>query len=337
MTTLTVSIVNHNSTEPLRKCLASLLADIQRIPSEVYVVDNLCQDWAAEILARDFPSVKVLQNSEVLGFSANHNQVLRRAQGRYVLVLNPDTLLPPGAVEQMVAFMEDHPSAAACGPRLVDPEGDRWSQPRRAVDLVRDMVLCSLYISNARLDFVRRLRSARGRIAGLFQRQKGRAGLVDSASDTGKRLEPQACTYIRGSCMLLRASAVQDVGVLDERFFLYEEDRDWCLRATERGWDVFFLPEISVLHIGGYSTDPQYLRYLSVSIQSCLAFYEKHRGKMVRDLLRVAFSLVAMLNLLRWSVVCALKPARRKELDPWKRFMVTLLGQIWRGNGHSAG
>jgi GT2 family glycosyltransferase len=328
MVILTVSVVNHNSTEPLRKCLESVLYDVQGISSEVYVVDNLCEDRAAGMLAKGFPSVRVLQNSKVLGFSANHNQVLKRAQGRYILVLNPDTLLPPGAIEYMIAFMEKHPSVAVCGPRLVDLEGNWTPPPKRVIDLARDVLLLSLYISNAQPDFVGRLQSFRRRIAGFFQCQKGSVARVDSDSDLEKELQPHPCEVISGACMFFRASAIQDVGMFDERFFLYKEELDWCLRARKHKWEIYFLPEVSVLHIGGHSTRPQYLKYLGIFVQSYLAFYEKHRGTVAKNLLRVTLTLVTVLNLLRWSVMCILDPTRQRELDPWRRFMVALLKQI---------
>ena len=119
MLDLVISIVNHNSVEPLRACLRSVLVGDAGLTCDVYVVDNLCENRAESMLREEFPQVKVLVNSHTLGFGANHNQVLRQTanNARYVLILNPDTVVSNGAISYMVGFMDSHDRVGICGPR----------------------------------------------------------------------------------------------------------------------------------------------------------------------------------------------------------------------------
>ncbi len=234
MAELAISIVNHNSVDPLRRCLHSVLESTADLDAEIYVVDNLCEQPARAMVRAEFPTVRVLENSRTLGFGANHNQVLRRTVDRceYVLLLNPDTVLPPGAIRRMVDYLAAHPTVAICAPQLVDEAGAATPPLPKFLSLPRQALYFSLHLSNANPSpgFWALL----GRLGRLAQRDRpfaqepgGEGTDGDLAAPSGEQLR-QA---VSGACMLVRTATLRDVGLFDERFFMYFEEIDLCLRA----------------------------------------------------------------------------------------------------------
>jgi hypothetical protein len=331
---LKVSIVNHNSVEPLRNCLVSLVDNLREVEHEIYVVDNLCEERAGEMLAREFPQVKVLNNSRVMGFGANHNQVLKRIlnDSDYVLVLNPDTVLLPGALPQMLDFLQTHETVAVCSPTLVGRDGPWTSLPERSVKLHRDALLIALYISNAS-ELNRWLDRVRG-----HGRSPGAAEGSSPAQPAGEgsALDVRYCEVIVGACMLFRAEALRQVGLFDERFFLYFEEYDWCLRAREKNWQICWLRSIEIYHEQGYSTTRlDFLKHLSILVESWVRYYHKHGGKGSGWLLQLWLIGVASFNTLRWSLTYLVQPGQRSTVGPWWLFSVDLIKKMSRVSADS--
>ena len=329
MSDLVISIVNHNSVDPLRNCLQSVLAscDITEsagiAPCDIFVVDNLCENRAHDMIVKEFPHVNIIVNSRVLGFGANHNQVLERNlnNSKFVLVLNPDTILLPGAMAHMLEFMDSHEKVAICGPRLHDAQGVAKEPIRKALFLRRDAILLGLYVLGI---------SSRvfGQILLLSRwlRRRPSAETTEPESITSAQ-EPMAlfCEGVDGACMLIRSEMLRKVGLFDERFFLYYEETDLCLRAIQNGWQIAFLPGAEVFHSGGYSTKPQYHANLTIFARSCLAFYHKHQGSRAVWVLRIQVFGAAIANLIRWTVYYAVLPSRRREAAAWLAFSKSLL------------
>jgi hypothetical protein len=329
MAELAISIVNHNSVDPLRRCLRSVMESTADLGAEIYVIDNLCEQPACAMVRAEFPSVRVLENSHTLGFGANHNQVLRRTVDRceYVLLVNPDTVLPPVAIHRMVDYLAAHPAVAICGPQLVDEAGAVTPPLRKFLSLPREALYLSMHLSNANPS--PSFWALLNRVAGLAQRTKLLARKAEGITDgdgpapSGEQLR-QA---VSGACMLVRTASLHEIGLFDERFFLYFEEIDLCLRAWRHGWQVAFLPDAEVMHIGAYSTAPRYHAYQEVYVQSCLYLYRKHRGFLAAQSLRAWISTVALANTLRWSWLYALQPQRRSDIAPW----LTLSAHLVRG------
>jgi GT2 family glycosyltransferase len=321
MAKLAVSIVNHNSVEPLRACLRSVLDGAADLAPQVCVVDNLCEQPARAMLRTEFPAVRVLENTRTLGFGANHNQVLRRELDacEFVLLLNPDTALPPGAIHRMLAIMDSHPSVAICGPQLVDPAGTAIPPLRRFLSWPREAFYLSLHLSNANPS--PGLWAWLDRGARLARRSQSKAPAErEDASGSAAAMDEPLRQAVSGACMLVRTAALRAMGLFDERFFMYFEDVDLCLRAWSHGWQVAFLPSVQVMHLGGYSTAPRYHDYLGVYVQSCLYLYRKHRGRWAERGLRAWIAAVAIANIPRWSATYVLQPQRRAEIAPWLLF-----------------
>jgi GT2 family glycosyltransferase len=279
------------------------------------------------MLRAEFPAVTVLENTATLGFGANHNQVLQRTMDRcqFVLLLNPDTVVPAGAISGLVDYLEAHPQVAICAPQLVDEAGVATPPLRRFLSWPREAVYLSLHISNSNGSprFWALLNRATGRSASS-QPGDGRTG-GETVGDLAAPAEGQMRQAVSGACMMVRTAALREIGLFDERFFLYFEEIDLCLRAWQRGWQVAYLPGIQVVHTGGFSTAPRFHSYLRIYLRSCLYLYRKHRGAWAERGLRAWIKLVGLGNVVRWAVLYLVRPRRRDEIAPWLKFSAGLV------------
>jgi len=217
LTDISVSIVNTNNRQLLLSCLESLHASMTpEIGVEIVVLDNASEDRSAEAVRERFPGVRLLAQGFRAGFGANHNTVIRATNGRYVFVLNEDTTSDDWGFARLVAEMGAYPRTAVLGPRLVYPDGrhqgSAWRFPTPLVSLVGLPTL-------------------------------GKVGIDQSK---GKR--PRAVDWVVGAALLLRREALDSVGLFDEGFFIYFEEVDLCLRLRRAGWEVRYLPTVSVVH-----------------------------------------------------------------------------------------
>jgi GT2 family glycosyltransferase len=251
---LSVIIVNWNVRDLLRTCLHSL-KDLAP-DSEVIVVDNASCDGSVEMLRAEFPDVRVIANATNAGFGAANNQALKESSGRYVLFLNPDTEVRPAAIQRLLAFVDQRPRAACVGPMLLNPDGSVQSSrrgfPRLSTFLVESTVL-QRYLKG--LPSLRR-----------FYRS-------EAATDG-----PQQVDWLVGACLLVRRSALDEVGPFDERFFMYSEEMDLCYRLRQAGYEVWYVPEAEVIHHEGASSRQDLFRRNVHFHESRYRFFEKHHG-----------------------------------------------------------
>jgi len=255
---LSVIIVNYNVKEFLQQALNSLQLALSAFTSEVFVVDNASSDGSVEMLRREFPDIKVIENKENTGFAKANNQALRQARGEYITLLNPDTIVHENTFETLVAFMEKTPDAGMAGCKVLNPDGTiqlacRRSFPTPWIALTRLLGLSYLFPKNP-----------------LF----GRYNLTYLPED-----EVAAVEAISGSFMMLRRSALRDVGFLDETFFLYGEDLDWCFRVNESGWKIYYFPDAKIIHFKGESSKQNRLDNLLVFNRAMALFVKKHFRK----------------------------------------------------------
>ena len=284
--TLSVAVVSWNVRDCLRGCLASVLRDGRDIPGmEVIVVDNDSRDGTASMLRREYPGVTVVANAENAGFARACNQAYRLSRGRYVLFLNPDTEVLPGALPALVGFMNSHPECGLAGPKVLEENG---------VDIQRSCVTAmpTLFVELAALLNLRR----------LLDRCRAFRRLLRPAVawDRG-----QEVPSLSGCCLLARREAAVQVGPMDERFHMYGEDLDWCLRIKARGWKVWYLPEARIVHAWDRSASQVPLAMRREHLRSHYLLYRKHRGLAYA----VAYRLTVCLASLAWAAVFAGKPA----------------------------
>jgi GT2 family glycosyltransferase len=265
VTDLSVSIVSYGTRDLLKACLAAVERERHSLPIEVTVVDNASDDGSAEVVERDFPWVQVIRNDRNVGFAAAHNQALTVARGRYWLLLNSDTVPGEKAFERLVNFMDANPTVAVCGPSLRYPNGAIQSSRRRfptpATLFLESTQLQRFWPDNAVL----------------------RRYYVQDRSDA----EPQDVDWLVGACLCVRAAAAHQVGLLDERFFMYSEELDWCRRFRAAGWRVSYVPAAEVTHVEGGSSRHDLAARDRLFQVSKLAYAARWHGPLVAGALRV--------------------------------------------------
>ncbi len=256
-TDISVCVVNFNTGDALERCLASLEAPAGSLSMEICVVDNHSSDGSAERVAERFPDVRLIRNTDNLGFARAANQAMRAGHGRFFLLCNPDVAVPTGTLEALVPMMEKESRTALLGCRQVTPDGRELGScgrfPGTATILLRSLALDKLLGLNRRL------------------RERFELDYFVFPEDTG----PVDC--IIGAFLLVRREAVEDVGMLDEDFFLYGEDLDWNLRMRNRGWEVVYTPDLFVIHEQGVSAGSRPLRSLWLFHVAMYKFYRKHQ------------------------------------------------------------
>ena len=231
---VSVIIVSWNTRDLLRECLKTVLRETQNLACEVLVVDNASEDGTVEMLAGEFPHVRVTANPSNRGFAAANNQALSVAQGRYCLLLNPDTLILDRAIERAVSFAEHHPQHAVVGCQVMEDENTIqrtcFSFPS-AWGLLLDTVGLSAVLPRSR----------------VFGR--GKIGWWDRTTE-------REVDVVSGMFMLVRRDAIVQVGLMDEDYFVYAEETDWCFRFWRAGWRCVFTPQARIIHLdgGGKST-----------------------------------------------------------------------------------
>lgn len=254
---LSVIVVNWNARELLRRCLASIQEQTQGITYEILVVDNASSDCSADMVATHFPDVGLIRNAENVGFAKANNQAISHARGRYILLLNPDTVVLDNALEQMVTFAEGEPQIGSLGCKILAPDGNiDFRCARRFPSLLTE------FFSRTRL-------SKRFPHNPLF----GRFMMGDWDHNSSREVE-----CLVGACMMVRREVIDQVGPLDEDFFMYGEDMEWCHRIKKGGWQVFYYSEPQILHVGACSTAQNSAEMGVEYLQSMALFFRKYRG-----------------------------------------------------------
>jgi GT2 family glycosyltransferase len=233
---LSIIIVNWNVKDLLRHCLQSLLeADhfAPNLTSEIIVVDSASGDGSPQMVCETFPQVRLIASAENLGYARGNNTGVAAAQGRFLLLLNPDTVVETNALAEMVAYLDHHPEGGALGPQLLWPEGTVQSSRRRFP------TLGSLFWESTLLEqwFP-------------HNRFQHRYHLADVAPN-----HPQTVDWVVGAALLIRRETWAQVGPIDENFFMYFEETDWCRRAMAAGWQIHYLPTAKIIHYEGKSSE----------------------------------------------------------------------------------
>ena len=266
---VTIVIVSYNCREVLQRCLLKLTAEGDAPP--IIVVDNASTDGTAGMIAHDFPNVQLIQNTKNHGFAAACNQGIRAYATDFILLLNPDTLLELATLQKLTDTMRARPNIGACGPRVLNTDGSLQPSCRRFPTLGA-MVCDELGL---------------GRLFphSCFAKYRMSGWQHDEVRDVDQ---------LMGSCLLLRRTVLEHIGLLDEQFFLYFEEVDLCLRLRQTGWRVVFVADTTVTHLGGESskTDPR--NSLGHRYRSLFAFYRKHYPAWQLPILRLVVQLAAV-------------------------------------------
>jgi GT2 family glycosyltransferase len=288
---VSVIIVNWNTKELLRDCLSSVYEHAGDIDYEIIVVDNASTDGSADMVKNDFQQVILIENSDNKGFAAANNQGITVAKGRYVLLLNSDTLVLDNAIANTVRLADENPQAAVIGCRVLNP--DRTLQRTCFMfPSVLNMLLSSTYLYK------------------LFPRNRffGREQMT-----WWDRNDVRSVDVVTGCFMLVRRDAIEQVGMMDEKFFMYGEETDWCYRFGQKGWKVMFAPVGEIIHFGGQSTAQRPVAMIVQLRLSILKFMKKHYNRPAYLVARLLVALFFAIRLPIWFAKAFLRPAARGE------------------------
>lgn len=252
---LSVIIVNYNVKYFLEQCLLSVNRACRNIESEIFVVDNASSDGSVEMLKEKFPSVKMIGNTNNVGFAKANNQAIEKSSGEFVLLLNPDTVVAEDTFEKCIAFMQTHSATGALGVRMIDGKGNFLPESKRGLPTP----------------------------AVAFYKTFGLAKLFPRSKTFGKyhlgflnEHETNEVEVLSGAFMFIRKSVLDTIGLLDESFFMYGEDIDFSYRITTEGFKNFYFPETTIIHYKGESTRRTSLNYVVVFYNAMKIFAEKH-------------------------------------------------------------
>jgi hypothetical protein len=258
---ISIIIVNWNTKELLLDCLTSVYATTAGLSLETIVVDNGSHDGSGQAVQDRFPQVRLIQNTENRGFAKANNQALANTTGRYVLLLNSDVLLTAGALNNLVSFMDTTPAAGIAAGQYLNQDGSKQNSfdnfPTLATELLNKTLL-KILLPNT------------------------------YPSKKKEYREPMEVDSVIGACMVVRAEAINEVGPLDEDYFFFLEETDWCLRMHRAGWKIYHLPHIKVYHLQGKSKEKNPSKAWIEYYRSVYIFFKKQRNLRSYYFLRIA-------------------------------------------------
>lgn len=290
MKKLSIVIVSWNTRELLKSCLDSIFSSLQKIKREeieIWVVDNQSTDGSLEMIHADFQNVNAILSEQNLGFGAGNNLALTKCTAQYILLLNPDTIVRPAALESLVVFLDENAEVGAVGSRLLNPDGTL--QPS-----------CFPFPTLTK-EFWRLLH------LDLFLKY----GVYDMNSwDITK---PQAVQVIQGASLMIRKEVYDQVGGFDESYFMYTEEVDLCYRISRAGWSLYWVPGSQVLHYGGQSTIQAAQDMFLNLYKSKLKFFRKYYGNIAGMIFKGELFFISMLRLMLTPLTIFENPNKRKN------------------------
>lgn len=301
MLDISVIVVTYNTGGLIRECLGQ----ITQASLEVIVVDNASVDETVSIIEDEFPTVKLIKNQENLGFGVANNQGVEVAKGQYVIILNPDLIISPEAIQEMAVYLEEHAHIGIVGPCILNAEGS-LSLSARPPYSVRGVL--GVYFGLERLF-----------PALIYEEYERRLTSTDA---------PQSVAWLQGACLMMKKSLFNTLGGFDEHFFLFAEDTDLCDRVWQGGYEVVYFPRVTAKHYE--STSVSRFPYISVLHYhtSPLYYFRKRHQPLKVWLLKLGFSLELFLKMLS----ALIKFVRRTETSMWEKFIVhaRVMWQVWR-------
>ena len=272
------------------------------VSTEVLVVDNGSVDGTPEAVRREFPEILLLENEDNPGFARANNQAIQVCRGRYVLLLNPDTEVRLGAIEELVRFMDEHPRAGAAGPLVLNPDGTLQRSCYRAPTIFRE------FWRMFHLDVIRRVSEY-----AMEKWPHDRAQVVDT---------------VQGACLILRREALERVGLLDERFFIYSEEVDLCQRIRQDGWSIHWVPWAQIVHYGGQSTRQVAEAMFLQLYRGKILYFRKHFGNQATQVYKLILLLAAVQRLLCVPLAWLVYSSERRQQVVMARHYRRLIGHL---------
>ena len=277
---LSIVLVCWNNKEYMDPCLESLYNPGLKCSFDVVVVDNGSTDGSQEMLREKYPQVRIIQNESNLGLGKASNQGIEATKGRYILLLNNDTIVNGASFDAMVDFLENHPKAGGVGGRLMNPDGSPQSYYNNFSTLTEEF-----FVATRIGEWIR----------------PGYPAIMEAD-------EVKSVDWLGSACLMLRREALDQVGLLDESYFIYGDEADLQYRLKKAGWEIYFLPEVYTIHYGGRSMNRWSRRKLVY--RGKIYFYQKHYGIAKTTALRLMLGILSILKMIPWGISW-LFPARR--------------------------
>lgn len=296
MITLSFAIVNWNNRDYLRRCLMSIEDAKLNLDYEIVVADHGSTDGSQEILASQFPAVKIIQNSGNVGVAKGNNQCIQNSTGKYIYILNNDTIVNGESIAAMVDFLDEHADSGAVGGNLMNSDGSLQSS------------FC--FFPTIKEEFL-------------------------IVSHLGKRLNPIHPSYkdawpeirevdwISSASIMVRREAIETIGLIDEEYFIYSDETDWQYRMWRAGWKVYYLPQVKTIHFGGGSFEPGSKRFTLV-YRGRMLFARKHYSFLYGVVQRSMFALTALIREFVWAILYLIPGWRKRARSQLRINLETL-------------
>jgi len=283
MLDLSIIIVSWNAKAYLLECLQSLKSEANSCQAEIIIVDNASTDGSVEAVREEFSHVKLVVNTANLGFAKANNIGIEQSAGRYICLVNSDVKVLQGCLASMLAYLDHHPHVGLLGPKVFNPDltlqRSCWKFPTLGNSLSRALGLDTIF---PHLTFF----------------PHDTAGVVEVLS---------------GCFLMARREALDQVGLLDENFFMYAEDVDWCKRFGDAGWQAVYLPTATIIHFGGGSSSQAPVKFYIEQQRANLQYWKKHHQRSARAGFFVISLFYQVIRTLRAIVLFGLKPSHRQE------------------------
>jgi GT2 family glycosyltransferase len=290
MIDVSIIIVSWNTRDILRQCLQSIYEQTVALEYEVIIIDNASTDGSAEMIKTQFPKAILVENTINKGFAAANNQAIVLAKGRFILLLNPDTIVLNNAINKSILFADQNQQAAVIGCKVFNPDGTLQPTCFMFPSLL-NMFLSSSYLYK------------------LFPKSRffGRERMTWWDRDDVREVD-----VVTGCFMLVRRSAIEQIGLLDERFFMYGEETDWCYRFKQAGWKVVFTPVAEIIHLGSQSSKKIREKMIVQVRLSILYFISKHYGWLSHKIAALLVVLFFAARVPVWLIVYVFGNAYKK-------------------------
>jgi GT2 family glycosyltransferase len=296
---LSIIIVNWNTKDLLCQCIDSLAKTLKKIDAEILVVDNGSTDGSVRAVQEKFPGIRLIENPINMGFARANNQAISLSSGEYLLLLNPDTQVKDEAIPQMLSFMDAHAKAGLAGAQLLNADGSKQNSianfPSLATELLNKSFLRWLFPDK----------------------------FPGKETDYPDPLEVDS---VIGACMMVRRKAVEQVGLLDEKFFLFFEETDWCYRMKKAGREIYHIPRAEILHFQGKSAEVEKGKARVEYYRSRYHYFRKNRGSFQSSVLFIGLIIKLSVELVFATIACVVTLFTVKR---WRTKLSTYLYLMW--------
>jgi GT2 family glycosyltransferase len=284
---LSIIIVSWNTRELLEACLSSIYNNPPDGEFEVWIVDNASTDDTVTVVKSKFAQIKLIQNEINQGFASANNQAIKECTGKYILFLNPDTEIRGDTLNVLMHYLDEHPRTGGVGPKLLNPDGTLQVSCYPAPTLFREF---------SRLFYVKRISALGGYDMHCWD------------PDLDRNVE-----VIQGACLLLRKQVFDQVGLLDNKYFMYTEEVDLCFRLRKAGWELYWIPSAEVVHYGGQSTQQVASKMFANLYLSKIQYFQKNHGSISASVYKLLLIVASLVRVCLSPLVWLEKPVRREE------------------------